>query len=212
MAHRYRAALSVIDLSGQTITTLDLRKKTYSAMTFDDMNPRAHMKGNDQGQSISTSRSTPPGMAKPAAGFDTEGMILQVTTEGAGEKTGPERWQGHHDRHMGYGGGPRLSASPRLLPPHEAVGTVAADVDNRHNSLQVSLNKRFAKGLTFTTAYTYGNALGYTAANGQLLEPLLQLRPAPLQPPPPVHPQPPLGSPLGQAATRSCAICSVVGK
>jgi hypothetical protein len=43
---------------------------------------------------------------------------------------------------------------------------------NNYNSLQVSLNKRFAKGLTFTTAYTYGNALGYTAANGQLLEPL----------------------------------------
>jgi hypothetical protein len=42
---------------------------------------------------------------------------------------------------------------------------------NNFNSLQVSLNKRFSKGLAFTSAYTYGNALGYTAANGQLLEP-----------------------------------------
>jgi len=61
-----------------------------------------------------------------------------------------------------------------LFPAGRIASTLLYNnaLTNNYNSLQVSLNKRFAKGLTFTTAYTYGNALGYTAANGQLLEPL----------------------------------------
>jgi hypothetical protein len=42
---------------------------------------------------------------------------------------------------------------------------------NNYNSLQVSLNRRFAQGLSFTAAYTFSKALGYTDANGMLLNP-----------------------------------------
>jgi hypothetical protein len=42
---------------------------------------------------------------------------------------------------------------------------------NNYNSLQVNLSRRFAQGLSFLGSYTYSKALGYTAANGMLLNP-----------------------------------------
>ena len=42
---------------------------------------------------------------------------------------------------------------------------------SNYNSLQVSLSKRFSKGLSFLGSYTYAKALGYTTAGGVLLDP-----------------------------------------
>ena len=42
---------------------------------------------------------------------------------------------------------------------------------SNYNALQVSLTKRFSHGLSFLGSYTYGKALGYTTANGMVLDP-----------------------------------------
>jgi hypothetical protein len=42
---------------------------------------------------------------------------------------------------------------------------------SNYNSLQVSINKRFAQGLAFMTSYTYSKALGYVNQYDQLLDP-----------------------------------------
>jgi hypothetical protein len=43
-------------------------------------------------------------------------------------------------------------------------------ITNNYNSLQVSLTRRFTHGLGALASYTYGKALGYTTANGTLLD------------------------------------------
>ncbi|MBV9503429.1 MAG: TonB-dependent receptor [Acidobacteriia bacterium] len=42
---------------------------------------------------------------------------------------------------------------------------------SNYNALQVSLNKRMSQGLALMAAYTYSKSLGYTTANGELLNP-----------------------------------------
>jgi hypothetical protein len=61
-----------------------------------------------------------------------------------------------------------------LFPLGRIASTLGynAALTSNYNSLQVSLNKRFSQGLAFTTAYTYGRALGYTTASGLLINPL----------------------------------------
>jgi hypothetical protein len=44
-------------------------------------------------------------------------------------------------------------------------------VTSNYNSLQVNLNKRFSKGVSFIGSYTYSKALGYTTSNNLLLDP-----------------------------------------
>ena len=62
--------------------------------------------------------------------------------------------------------------------PYDAIGRTASTLfygtglTSNYNSLQVNLNKRYAKeGLSFIGSYTYSKALGYTAGNGFLLNP-----------------------------------------
>ena len=42
-----------------------------------------------------------------------------------------------------------------------------SQVASSYNSLQVSLNRHFTSGLTITTSYTYGKALGFATENGE---------------------------------------------
>lgn len=61
--------------------------------------------------------------------------------------------------------------------PFFAMGRTASTLlygnglTSNYNSLQVNLMKRFAGGLSFLASYTYSKALGYTTANGLLLNP-----------------------------------------
>jgi len=61
--------------------------------------------------------------------------------------------------------------------PFNSFGRTASTLgfDNgltsNYNSLQVSLNKRFTRGLSFLGSYTWSKALGYTGENGMLLNP-----------------------------------------
>ncbi len=62
--------------------------------------------------------------------------------------------------------------------PYAALGNTSPvtyfenGMTSNYNALQVSLNKRFSQGIAFMAAYTYSKALGYTTANGELLDPL----------------------------------------
>jgi hypothetical protein len=60
-----------------------------------------------------------------------------------------------------------------LLPTGRTASTFLYDngLTSNYNSLQVSLNKRFAKGLSFMASYTFSRSLGYTTANGYLINP-----------------------------------------
>lgn len=61
--------------------------------------------------------------------------------------------------------------------PYASLGRTGSTLsfDNaltdNYNSLQVKLSKRFSKGLSFNSAYTYSKALGYTSGNDMLLNP-----------------------------------------
>jgi hypothetical protein len=60
-----------------------------------------------------------------------------------------------------------------LAPTGRVASTFLFDngLNSNYNSLQASLNKRFAKGLSFMASYTYSKALGYTTASGYLINP-----------------------------------------
>jgi hypothetical protein len=60
-----------------------------------------------------------------------------------------------------------------LAPTGRSASTLLFDngLTSNYNSLQVSLTKRFAKGLSFITSYTYSKALGYTTGTGYLINP-----------------------------------------
>jgi len=91
MLHRSQMHASVIDLSSQTITSIDLQRKTYSVMTFDEMkqaleNMQQRMKKNDQGQVNFKVEANATGKTKQVGGFDCKEMILKMTMEGTDEK------------------------------------------------------------------------------------------------------------------------------
>ncbi len=58
-------------------------------------------------------------------------------------------------------------------PYYQAYGQTAgvnmffAQVSSNYNALQVTLNRHFAAGVSITTSYTYGKALGFVGENGE---------------------------------------------
>jgi hypothetical protein len=93
MLHRTQTHASVIDLSSQTITSIDMQKKTYSVMTFEEMKQfleqmQQRMKKNDKGELSFKVEANPTGKTKQVAGFDAKEMIMKMTMEGTDEKSG----------------------------------------------------------------------------------------------------------------------------
>jgi hypothetical protein len=92
MAHRTANHATVIDLDAQTITSIDLQKKTYSVMTFDDMKQTMDqaaqkMKQNDTNVSFKvTAKST--GNTKPIGGFDTREMTVRMEMQATDQQSG----------------------------------------------------------------------------------------------------------------------------
>ena len=93
MVHRSQTHASVIDLASQTITSIDLQKKTYSVMTFDEMkqaleNMQQRMKQNDQGQMNFKVEANATGKTKQVGSLDCKEMILKMTMEGTDQQSG----------------------------------------------------------------------------------------------------------------------------
>jgi hypothetical protein len=93
MLHRSKTHASVIDLSTQTITSIDFQKKTYSVMTFDEMKQaleqmQQRMKQNDKGEMKFSVSAKATGNTKPISGFDCKEMVMTMTMEGTDEKSG----------------------------------------------------------------------------------------------------------------------------
>jgi hypothetical protein len=84
----------VIDLSSQTITSIDFQKKTYSVMTFEEMKQMMEQmqqrmkKGDNQGQMNFKVEAKATDRTKQVAGIDCKEMILKMTMEGTDEKSG----------------------------------------------------------------------------------------------------------------------------
>lgn len=95
MAHRGNNAASIIDLDSQTITNIDLQKKTYSVMTFEQMkqvmeDAAKKMQQNKKDSSDITWKvsASSTGKAKQIAGFDAKEMLVKMTMEGTDQKSG----------------------------------------------------------------------------------------------------------------------------
>jgi hypothetical protein len=92
MVHRTQSHASVIDLSNQTITSIDLQKKTYSVMTFDEMKQaleqmQQRMKQNNAQMSFKVEANA-TGKTKAIGAIDCKEMVLKMTMQGTDEKSG----------------------------------------------------------------------------------------------------------------------------
>jgi hypothetical protein len=93
LMHRSANHASVIDLGSQTITSIDLQKKQYSVMTFDEMKQMLDqmsqkMKQNDKGEMSFKVSANSTGKAKQVAGFDAKEMVLTMEMEGKDKESG----------------------------------------------------------------------------------------------------------------------------
>src|SRR5947209_5698318 len=94
MAHRGKTHGSIIDLDARTITEIDLQKKTYSVMTFeqmkqmlDDMSKKMKEKKSDADMKMKVS-ANPTGKSKQIAGYDAKEIQLQIEMQGTDQKSG----------------------------------------------------------------------------------------------------------------------------
>src|SRR5215471_6312406 len=93
MVHKTSSHASVIDLGSQTITSIDLQKKQYSVMTFEEMKQALDqmaqkMKQNDKGEMSFKVSANATGKTRQAAGFDAKEMIMKMEMEGTDKQSG----------------------------------------------------------------------------------------------------------------------------
>jgi hypothetical protein len=96
MVTRSNTHTSIIDLSSETITSVDNQKKTYSVMTFAQMKQaleqaqqkmQGSKKEGDPKMSFKVSANS-TGNTKQVSGYDAKEMILKMQMEGTDEKSG----------------------------------------------------------------------------------------------------------------------------
>jgi len=93
MVHRSQYHASVIDLASQTITSIDLQKKTYSVMTFEEFQQMLDrmsqsMKQNDKGQMDFKVSVKPTGNTKQVSGFDAKEMVVTMEMQSTDKESG----------------------------------------------------------------------------------------------------------------------------
>ena len=95
LVHRSKIHASVIDLASQTITSIDLEKKTYSVMTFEEMKQaleqmaqKMQQKKADQPDLKYKVSVDKTGKTKQINGFEAKEMILKMEMEGTDKKSG----------------------------------------------------------------------------------------------------------------------------
>ncbi len=93
MVHRSANHASVIDLGSGTITTIDLQRKQYSVMTFDEMKQMMEqmsqkMQKNDKAEMKFKVSADATGKTKQVSGFDAKEMIMKMEMEGTDKESG----------------------------------------------------------------------------------------------------------------------------
>jgi uncharacterized membrane protein YgcG len=93
LAHRSTYSASIIDLASQTITTIDLQKKTYSVMTFAEMKQtmeeaaqKAQQK--DAGNMTFKVSANATGKTRQIDGLDTRELMVKIQAESTDQKSG----------------------------------------------------------------------------------------------------------------------------
>jgi hypothetical protein len=94
LANRSSMHASIIDLDSKTITEIDLQKKTYSVMTFeqmkqmlDNMAQKMHQQKPEAQMDMKVSAKA-TGNKKQIAGYDAKEMLLRIEMQGTDEKSG----------------------------------------------------------------------------------------------------------------------------
>lgn len=94
MAHRTAFHASIIDLEAQTITSIDLQKKTYSVMTFDQMkqmmdqlSQRMPQQSNPNNITFKVSAKA-TGNAKQIAGLDAKELLVKMEMDATDQQSG----------------------------------------------------------------------------------------------------------------------------
>jgi hypothetical protein len=94
LAHRSSMRTSIIDLDSKTITEIDLQKKTYSVMTFeqmkqmlDSMAQKMHQQKPEAQMDLKVSAKA-TGNSKQVAGYDAKEMLVRIEMQSTDEKTG----------------------------------------------------------------------------------------------------------------------------
>lgn len=95
MVHRTASNATVIDLGSQTITTIDMERKTYSVMTFDEMKQMVEQISQRQQQGAGA-QSQPnvkvsvqnTGNTKQIAGMEAKELVMKMEMENKDPKTG----------------------------------------------------------------------------------------------------------------------------
>ena len=93
LSHRGASHASIIDLDQKTITEIDLQKKTYSVMTFDEMkqaldNMAAKMRQKPDAQMNVKVSANATGNSKQISGYNAREMLVKIELQGTDEKTG----------------------------------------------------------------------------------------------------------------------------
>lgn len=97
MVNRSAMHATIIDLASQTITNIDLEKKTYSVMTFEQMkqmleqmqqNMQKKRPDGDQTEMKFKVSADNTGQTKLINGFDAKELILKMEMEGTDQKSG----------------------------------------------------------------------------------------------------------------------------
>jgi len=93
MAHRSATHMSLIDLDSKTITNVDLQKKQYSVMTFDEMkqaleNMSKKMNKKDSGADVKLKvEANPTGKTKQFGGYDAKEIQMKIAMEMTDQKS-----------------------------------------------------------------------------------------------------------------------------
>ena len=94
LAHRSSMHASIIDLDSKTITEIDLQKKTYSVMTFeqmkqmlDQMAQKMHQQKPEAQMDLKVSAKA-TGNSKQVAGYDAKEMLVRIDMQATDEKSG----------------------------------------------------------------------------------------------------------------------------
>jgi len=93
MAHRSAYHASIIDLASQTITEIDLQKKTYSVVTFDEMKQTMEQTSQKMQQQKDADikfkvSANATGNTRQIGGLDTRELIVKMQAEATDQQSG----------------------------------------------------------------------------------------------------------------------------